>query len=397
MFFDNVDYNQYGATTKIEYGNGVVTTYAYDPLSLRLTNLRTTNSEPQTLQDLSYTYDAVGNILTITNAARGSNQAFTYDELNRLTSATGKYCSEGTEECTKNYRYDEIGNILEKDGLTYYYESSRPHAVTRIKNDTEDVMTFGYDGNGNMVWMWKDYVLTDYAYDTENRLIEVRKENEPIARYVYDGDGGRVKKIVFKEKSLQAKGAGVKFNFDRWLIEKERSLTQADSPDADAIRDTEITPPDSSEGWKPGSPSRGKEEHPNAEITKYVGSLYEVRGTRQTRFIYLGSTRIAAVDSSGKTTYYHGNHLGSTNVTTDADGNLDELFENEPFGVITTHEKYGSDEDTAKWYFTGKEFDTETGLVYFGARYYRSSGDAYEIKTIYGVRFTGSRLNLTTC
>ncbi len=26
-----------------------------------------------------------------------------------------------------------------------------------------------------------------------------------------------------------------------------------------------------------------------------------------------------------------------------------------------------------------------------------SSGDAYEIKTIYGVRFTGSRLNLTTC
>ncbi len=228
---------------------------------------------------------------------------------------------------------------------------------TSITKDGADWLSFTYDANGNMSEQEEtteeDTVVTAYEYDTENRLIEVRRQNEPVARYVYDGDGGRVKKIVFKEKSLQQKGGGVKFGFEGFLRNQEASKIErsfSKNPANDSIGDTQILPPDSSEEWKPGSPSRGHEEHPNAEITKYVGSLYEVRGTKQTRFIYLGSTRIAAVDSSGKTTYYHGNHLGSTNVTTDAEGNLDELFENEPFGAITTHEKYGSDEDTAKWY-----------------------------------------------
>jgi len=437
LFFDNVDYNQYGATTKIEYGNGVVTSYAYDSRTLRLDRMVTSDPSGLSLQDLTYTYDNVGNIKTIADrTARAMNQAFSYDALNRLTTALGKYCDDGSRECLKEYSYDEVGNIdkiiIIEEGMPdvvkdyTYGENAGPHAVTSITKDGAAWLAFTYDANGNMDTQtdFEKAEATAYAYDTENRLIEVRRENEPVARYVYDGDGGRVKKIVFKEKSLQRKGAGVKFSlnpqkgskktlsgdsrrlsesngfgFDNWAISNEiRSFSNS----TNAIGDTEILPPDpstrtgsahglaqdsaqradqmesqalpaglhSSEGWKPGSPSRGKEEHPNAEITKYVGSLYEVRGTKQTRFIYLGGTRIAAVEADGKATYYHGNHLGSTNVTTDADGNLDELFENEPFGAITTHEKYGSDEDTARWYFTGKEFDTETGLVYFGARYY---------------------------
>jgi len=411
-YVKNVDYNAAGQMMKIEYGNGVVTTYEYNELTLRLTRLLTVNSSLLTVQDLNYTYDNVGNIKTITDAARGMNQTFTYDELNRLKTATGKYCDEGSRECLKEYSYDEVGNIdtIIDDGVTKDYtygENAGPHAVTLITKNSDVWLNFEYDANGNMIEQEENSVVTQYTYDTENRLIKVTKDAVPVAQYVYDGDGGRVKKIVFKENALQQKGGGVKFNFERYVRGQEASRIDrsfSNNPAGDAIGGTEILPPDpstrtgsahglaqdsaqradqmesqalpaglhSSEGWKPGSPSRGTEEHFNGEIetTKYVGSLYEVQGTRQIRYIFFGNQRIASVDSQGKTSYFLTDHLGSTNLIVDDTGALKEWTEYEPFGSMTTHEMYGGDEDEANFYFGGKEFDSESGLIFFGARYY---------------------------
>ena len=57
-------------------------------------------------------------------------------------------------------------------------------------------------------------------------------------------------------------------------------------------------------------------------------------------------------------------HLGSTNVMIDSTGTLVERSLYYPFGSYRSgiaDEKYG---------FTGKEFDSDTGLYYYGARYY---------------------------
>ena len=108
------------------------------------------------------------------------------------------------------------------------------------------------------------------------------------------------------------------------------------------------------------------------DTTKYVGQVYEEQAGRKTNFIFLGSTRIAAV-SNGKVMYYHADHLGGTNVLTDQTGLVRELTEYKPFGGIARHEKYGSDTATAWYYFTGKPLDDETGLMYYGARYYNPS------------------------
>jgi hypothetical protein len=63
-FVSNIDYDVKGRREKIEYGNGTTTTYDYDPLTYRLTRLKTTRaSDSAVLQNLSYTYDPVGNIL----------------------------------------------------------------------------------------------------------------------------------------------------------------------------------------------------------------------------------------------------------------------------------------------------------------------------------------------
>ncbi len=306
LYVKNVDYNAAGQMTKIEYGNGDVTLYSYNPLTLRLIRLYTVDKNGNVLQDLNYTYDSVGNILSIDDKVNTAGQTFQYDELNRLTQAVGGYG-------TKSYVYDALGNIVEKDGRTYFYGEggAGPHAVTSLSDGT----TFGYDANGNMVSKTESGTVTAYTYDAENRLTKVVKNGSTIGQYEYDGDGGRTKKTatVFGQTTT----------------------------------------------------------------TTFVGSLFETSGLRNTKFIFLGGQRVAAVTNSpsiGSTTlYYHADHLGGANVLTDATGFKKELIEYEPFGQESRHEKYGSSEEVAWYYFTGKKTDDESGLIYFGARYYDPS------------------------
>jgi len=64
------------------------------------------------------------------------------------------------------------------------------------------------------------------------------------------------------------------------------------------------------------------------------------------------------------------NHLGSGILITDINGNPYQFFLNLPFGetFVDRHSHTGEYENVYK--FNGKELDTETGLYYYGARYY---------------------------
>lgn len=66
--------------------------------------------------------------------------------------------------------------------------------------------------------------------------------------------------------------------------------------------------------------------------------------------------------------YYHGDHLGSSNYVTDKKGRVFEHTLYLPYGETWVDE--GSDTSLLGYKFTGKELDEETGLYYFGARYF---------------------------
>ena len=85
----DVKYNALGQMTKVVYGNGVSTVNTYDPVTFKLTRIQTMNTAGNKLQDLSYTYDSVGNITVIRDAVNTATQTFKYDALNRLLSANG--------------------------------------------------------------------------------------------------------------------------------------------------------------------------------------------------------------------------------------------------------------------------------------------------------------------
>ena len=108
----------------------------------------------------------------------------------------------------------------------------------------------------------------------------------------------------------------------------------------------------------------------------------DLPGFRRSKHIYLGSERIVSrlsIEEAGpnyedlNTYYYHPDHLGSVHSVSDSEGNPYERIEYTPFGEMWIEIR--EDEDTKElnyipYRFTSKEWDSETGLYSFPARYF---------------------------
>jgi len=108
--------------------------------------------------------------------------------------------------------------------------------------------------------------------------------------------------------------------------------------------------------------------------TIYIEGLYEKTGSTVTKHIFAGANRIATVSLRGseaaEAIYYHPDHLGSSNVITNASGAQAQLAEYKPYGTLSRDELANPQTDSpVNYLFTGKELDS-TGLYYYGARYY---------------------------
>ena len=68
-----------------------------------------------------------------------------------------------------------------------------------------------------------------------------------------------------------------------------------------------------------------------------------------------------------ETFFYHSDHLGSTSYITDEKGNITQYDAYLPYGELLVDEHSSSEDLPYK--FNGKQFDDETGLYYYGARY----------------------------
>jgi len=116
---------------------------------------------------------------------------------------------------------------------------------------------------------------------------------------------------------------------------------------------------------------------------QYVSENYVVRNKDLiSKHVFAGNTRLVSnmvmrEEKSGKMVsteqgcyYYHADHLGSSSVVTDKDGKFYEQLEYFPYGETWVHNKAVAEQESTSYKFTGKELDPETGLYYFGARYY---------------------------
>ena len=309
---DNIEYNHNGQMTHLERENNVITDYTYDPdQNFLLTNLTTTYSTT-TLQDISYTYDNVGNITQIvedgdTELAKTVN--YYYDDLNRLATSTVDYVDAGMTDYTISYQYDAIGNMTDNSNLDEIsYDSDQPHQLTSV--GTQD---FTYDDAGNLT----NDEAYNYLYDWRSRM---KKSSEigsnRATHYLYDQ------------------------NNQRFLKYTEQFSTSVINPEPELV-----------------------------SKTKYVDKYYERDKDNNIKsHIYLGDIKIATINNNQAPYYILSDHLNSNSIITDENGDVAELTEYEPYGKIyysDTIEDFGDD-----YKFTGQEYDEESDLQYYGARYY---------------------------
>ena len=191
-------------------------------------------ADGQTVMENRYQYDAVDNILGITNAANPtsltklnkaklggrSSHTYEYDELNRLIHASGKakrasydmVMSFGrmSEPLTKVQKVDSTTTAKSYNFAYKYEDSNHPTAPTQIGHDH-----YTYDANGNPTLVTNDSANTtrEMYWDEDNRLM-VLSDNGKTSRYTYNAAGERIMKSYGTMEGVYINGApqGITFH-----------------------------------------------------------------------------------------------------------------------------------------------------------------------------------------
>jgi RHS repeat-associated protein len=170
--------------TQKTLANGTKTLYSYDAAN-RLLSLVNKRSNDTTISAFSYTYDSVGNRLTMTEDGVGTT-SYVYDSLYQLTNVTNP------DLTTIDYTYDAVGNRTQKvdssGTINYTYD-----AANRLT--TADTVSYTYDNNGNLITKTEGTDVTSYTYDYEDRLIGVTLPSGDTNAFAYYPDGRRLSRI----------------------------------------------------------------------------------------------------------------------------------------------------------------------------------------------------------
>jgi RHS repeat-associated protein len=399
-FVGNIDYDVKGRRQSIAYGSGAaptaVTGYDYDPLTFRLRSLTTTRpgfpAAAQTAQALAYSYDPGGRITHIADAAQQtvffSNRMvepstdFTYDPLYRLIEAVGREqlgLTGGTAAppapstyndgpriglahpgdgnamglYREQYAYDDAGNLLQvmhagsnpaNPGWTRsfsYAEASllEPAKVNnRLSSSTVGSAVpltepYDYDAHGNttrmpqlqaMQWDFRDQLVMSQRQAVNDNDADGKAHNAERTWYVYNATGQRVRKVT-------ESAAGAKT--------KERIYLGA------------------------------------LEIYREYSASGAVTLERQTLHVTDDQSVVALVETeTGEPSairFQFGNQLGTATLELDDTGAVITYEEYYPFGSTSYQAgRSGAETSLKRYRYTGKERDEESGLYYYGARYY---------------------------
>ncbi|WP_036773647.1 RHS repeat domain-containing protein, partial [Photorhabdus australis] len=374
----SLTYSAAGQKLREEHGNGVVTTYEYEPETQRLTGIRTERpaghvSGAKVLQDLRYGYDPVGNVLTVSNDAEETrfwrNQkvvpenTYAYDSLYQLVSATGREMADAAQQgsslpspavplptdstaytrYTRTYTYDSAGNLTQirhsapatnnsyTTNITVSDRSNRavPGALTETPSGVEALFTAG--GQQTQLQPGQGLVWT-----ARNELLKVT----PVVRdggtddresYRYDAESQRILKV-----STQKTGSSTQTQRVQYLPGLELRSTKA-----------------------------GDAETESLEVIT-VGEA----GRAQVRMLHWTGGKPDAI-SNDQVRYSYDNLTGSSSLELDGDGNIISMEEYYPYGgtaVWTVRSAMEADYKTVR--YSGKERDA-TGLYYYGYRYYQ--------------------------
>lgn len=391
-FLDSQDYDAKGQRQYAKYGNGTISKYFYDPLTFRLINLITlqtaADANSQSIQNLFYTYDAVGNVVQhrddaqqtrfFRNAVVRPESRFEYDALYQLIRATGReHASLATNvqrnemdlpflpqlphqndanavrNYTEEYEYDVCGNIRAlkhraanaswTQRYRYEYEDDAASRTNRLKatslpGDADGVFSavYSHDQEGHITSMPHLPDPGSMQWNFMDQLKTVNLGGGGKAYYVYSQSSNRIRKIIERPNGKIVE----RIYLGAVEIYRERQQLQ----DIDFERYT-------------------------LSVSDNIGRIAQI----DTKTIDKNSQDTFNALNENSIRYQYGNHTGSATLETDEQGQVISYEEYHPYGTSSYRiSRPDKDISLKRYRFSGKERDDETGFYYFGTRYYAS-------------------------
>jgi RHS repeat-associated protein len=387
-----------------------VTVMAYDPLN-RLTSR--TNADNRTL---AYGYDRQGNRLSVTDADN-VRTTYTYDERNRVATAT----TEGNKVTAYAWWPDSLPkSTTSPNGMVSeqtYDAADRVTTIVTHQGDASNPISqqdYEYDAAGNRRRQTERHRLMDagapqqttYDYDLLNRLTGVHYPGGASVAYTLAPNGNRLTEVGTDPSSSSAvdrefvynrvnqvtrivnradAAASVAFTYDRNGNTREQRTGTLAGDDVTApvavkrfdfdIRDRLRAVVSGAERTTFDYDFTGLRTRRGGPTT--VGFLYDEGALLQeydasskvtlTKYNYgAGLLSMVSVAATRSSVFYAVDALNSTTALTDESGAVRAGYAYDAFGGL----RRSADSTANRRRYTGHYDDTETGLQYFGARYY---------------------------
>ena len=123
--------------------------------------------------------------------------------------------------------------------------------------------------------------------------------------------------------------------------------------------------------------TRGHWLRRDSSLPAFLSDVPRTLGAASVLFAGEALTLDASATERQQVVFYHGDHLGSTAVSTDLDGEVIEELTYYPFGQIRSSHRPAGRSGEGHYEFTGKERDAESGLHFMEARYYGEVSGAF--------------------
>ncbi|MEO5646265.1 MAG: SpvB/TcaC N-terminal domain-containing protein [Candidatus Paceibacterota bacterium] len=354
-FLTSYIYNLAGDITSITYPDNSVVQYSYisDGLINSVQQKESGGSFATVVNSITYTPNFAISYIHYVN---GDSTTITNDAT-KMYRTTRRLSIDGTPSNIQdsNYTYDANGNITNyidasiqdtSKTVAYTYD-----ALNRIKTATATGVhsgttayaeTYNYDALGNIS---SKNGLT-YLYQGNTGTLKTNPDGATSINgvtYTYDADG-----------NLTTNGTIT----NTWNYKDQVTQTVKGATTVNYYYDQE-----GNRVWyKVGTTN-----------TYYPNKYYNYDGTTKTKQIYLGNQLIGTFKTvAGVTTpwYIIGDNILGTSLAISNTGAVTQVLDYLPFGDIRLNEKTGTIDEKNK--FGGHEYDTETDLNYFGARYYNA-------------------------
>ena len=327
----------------------------------------------------AYGYDAASNRTSFT-APGGSTNTYAYDTLNRLATLTDS----GAGQFTMGYdTLSRRTQLTRPNGITtsYAYDpvSHLQSILHKLGVNTLDGASYGYDLAGNRTSKTNQLnsTVSNYGYDNIYQLTGVTQGATNIEAYTFDPAGNRLSSLsvpsyVYNGSNEVTAAGSASYTYD----DNGNTLTKTDSTGTMAYtwdfenRLTPVHPPSQTTVTFKYDPF-GRRIQKGGSVYMYDGANLieeaDAAGNKVGRYVFgSGIDEPLAAYRSATWEFYQADGLGSVMSLSTSAGSISDSFVYDSFGNVTS----STGTFTQPFRYTGREWDAETGLYYYRARYY---------------------------